>query len=206
VLRHPAFNEMTAMKFSDEQLRAYIAALAEAFNFSVTVSLKPVVQHDRFITFSGLQPRRRIEQDFVVPFLSPKPGVITAQSVLVGTLGLQAMTWLLNGQANRHSREVVFIGGSSDHAVSLHASKDMVRKWLFQNFPNLPEDRQADAKAYLEKTYLQMTDRGLYADEVSIGTYVDAPNSSMLVLRLNPIASDAAEPKMEAAENTGPKI
>ncbi len=194
------------MKFTDDQLRAYIAALGEKFGFQVAVSDRPVHQDYSFIEFHGKMPRMRSEHTFIIPIENRIPGVITARSVLVNTSD-NNMSWLLNGQASRNCREVVYIGASSDSCLSLHASKEMLRNWAHQNLPNIPDDRKEAAKRHFDDNYEHHLARGCYADDVCTGYYVDDPaNKDTLNLKLVPVVGSSAEDTEELAETPAPRL
>lgn len=193
------------MKFTDDQLRAYIAALGEKYGFEVTISERAVHQDYTFLEFHGRMPRMRLEHKFVIPIENRIPGVITARSVLVNT-GRENMSWLLNGQASRNCREIVFIGASSDNIRSLHASKDMLKAWTHQNLPNIPDERKDAAERAFNDNYEHHLAFGCYGDDVSIADYVNDPNNTaMLTLRLTRVPK-ANQPESDEPEPSGPQM
>jgi hypothetical protein len=180
--------------FTEGQLRAYVEAVDKAFGLGIRISDTPVTLHGgHSIEFRGRRPGQRKERVFAMPLEVRRPGVVVARSVLEGRPGTH-MSWLVNGQAASGCREVVHIGASSDRALSLHASLEMLREWAREPLARVPEDRKADAEAYAETAYGEMAGTGLYAEEVSIGAAVDRGGET-LVLELRPaVEAPAAEP------------
>lgn len=177
--------------FQEVHLEKYIDALCQRFSLP---SIKAVPGSFRFqdnsFTFQGRMPRMQKNRQFIVPFECRFYGVITARSLLSCSNTAES-SWLLNGQATGQTREHVYIGGSSDSAVSLHASKEMLQKWTHEPLTRPNQSSKSPEALGLDcaNAFDDYVSRGLYEEEVAIGHYADRGEST-LSLCLQPISSD----------------
>jgi len=154
--------------FKQDELRAYIREISDAFELGISLSESDIKLADRSLGFKGRLPKSRSDKAFVLVFEAIGFGVISPLSLLVGP-ELSKISWLVGGSPNTGCKAIV---GFRDNVIQLHASKSQLREWVFENFHRTPEDRREAAMAYYESDYQTRANAGAYADEVSIGRMV----------------------------------
>lgn len=176
--------------FSSDHLKIFVKALFDRYSLGkIEIKEGSVKQHEQCIAFIGTGERMRKDHYFAVPYASVAWGVISPKSIL-HAIDKSSLSWMINGQALGKTETLIHIGSHSDHATSLHASKEMLKAWTHERLKDSPPEKYETHKAHFDHNYEHYLAKGLFDEEVSIGHYVPSEDASYMKLQLQPISSE----------------